>query len=176
MAACPGRECAALGGFLILKWQTCPPETVPRRPVAPASQVSGPRCRWRRWCCSAAASATSSAKASVEGNARVDLSFPVQDINDLLKSMVLRDLDGGHISAVSYDCNAPVERTLKSFAINLTGNPAFGAILNQARGEKVEVVLQQANATQPGTMSGTVVGVEKQKQQSARKDRSRSRV
>jgi hypothetical protein len=101
---------------------------------------------------------------TVEGDARVDLSFPVQDINDLLKSMVLRDLDGGHISTVSYDSNAPVERTLKSFAINLTANPTFSAILNQARGEKVEVVMQQANATQPGTMSGTVVGVEHQKQ------------
>ncbi len=37
----------------------------------------------------------------IEGDARVDLSFPTQDINDLLKSMVLRDLDGGHIAAVS---------------------------------------------------------------------------
>ena len=99
---------------------------------------------------------------TVDGTTRVDLSFPVQDINDLLKSMVLRDLDGGHISTVSYDSNAPIERTLKSFAINLTGNPSFGAILNQARGEKVEVVLQQTNANQPGTMSGTVVGIEKQ--------------
>ena len=99
---------------------------------------------------------------SVEGNARVDLSFPITDVNDLLKSMVLRDFDKGHISTVSYDSNAPVERTLKSFAINLTGNPSFGAILNQARGEKVEVVLQQANATQPGTLTGTVVGIEKQ--------------
>src|ERR1700723_3431423 len=76
--------------------------------------------------------------------------------------MVLRDLDGGHISTVSYDSHAPVQRTLKSFAINLTGNPTFGAILNQTRGEKVEVVLQQANSTQPGTMTGTVVGIEKQ--------------
>jgi len=100
----------------------------------------------------------------IEGNARVDLSFPVSDINDLIKSMVLRDMDGGHISAVSYDSNAPIEKTLKSFAINLTANPTFGQILNQARGEKVEVVLQQANATQPGTMTGTLVGIEKQKQ------------
>jgi hypothetical protein len=99
----------------------------------------------------------------VAGTSRVDLSFPVQDINDLLKSMVLRDLDGGHISTVSYDSNAPIERTLKSFAINLTNNPTFGAILNQARGEKVEVVLQQTNANQPGTMSGTVIGIEQQK-------------
>jgi hypothetical protein len=101
---------------------------------------------------------------TVEGNARIDLSFPVTDVNDLLKSMVLRDLDGGHISTVSYDSNAPVERTLKSFAVNLTANPGFGQILNQARGEKVEVVLQQANATQPGTLTGTVIGIETQKQ------------
>src|SRR6266851_2367907 len=100
---------------------------------------------------------------TVEGNSRIDLSFPVTDINDLLKSMVLRDLDGGHVSTVSYDSNAPVERTLKSFAINLASNPTFGQILNQARGEKVEVVMQQANATQPATMAGTVVGTEHQK-------------
>ena len=105
----------------------------------------------------------------IEGDARVDLSFPVQDINDLIKSMVLRDLDGGHISAVSYDSNAPVEKTLQSFAVNLSANPTFGQILNQARGEKVEVVLQQANAAQPGTMTGSIVGVE-QKQEAVGKD------
>jgi hypothetical protein len=101
---------------------------------------------------------------TVEGNARVDLSFPVQDVNDLLKSMVLRDLDGGVISTVTYDSNAPVEKTLKSFAINLNGNPAFAQILNQARGEKVEVVLQQTGAAQPGTVTGSIVGTEQQKQ------------
>ncbi len=99
----------------------------------------------------------------IEGDARVDLSFPTQDINDLIKSMVLRDLDGGHISAVSYDSNAPVEKTLQSFAVNLSSNPTFAQVLNQARGEKVEVVLQQANAAQPGTMTGAVMGVESQR-------------
>ena len=101
---------------------------------------------------------------TVEGDARVDLSFRVEDINDLLKSMVLRDLNGGFVSAVSYDSQAPVERTLKSFAINLNGNPGFGQILQQARGEKVEVVLQQSNATQPGTITGSIMGVETQRQ------------
>jgi hypothetical protein len=101
---------------------------------------------------------------TVEDNSRVDLSFPVQDINDLLKSMVVRDHDGGVVSTVSYDSNAPVEKTLKSFAINLNGNPSFAGILSQARGEKVEVVLQQTNATQPGTLNGTVVGIETQHQ------------
>ena len=105
----------------------------------------------------------------IDGDARVDLSFPVSDINDLIKSMVLRDLDGGHVAAVSYDSNAPVEKTLNSFAIKMTGNPTFSQILNQARGEKVEAVLQQANAVQPGTLTGAIMGVEAQ-QQPAGKD------
>src|SRR5262245_34800350 len=102
---------------------------------------------------------------TVEGTQRIDLTFPVQDINDLLKSMVLQDLGGGLISAVSYDSQAPIEKTLQSFAVNLTGNPGFGAVLGQARGEKVEVTLQQGNAAQPGNVTGSIIGVEKQKQQ-----------
>src|SRR5579872_1574639 len=85
----------------------------------------------------------------VEGTQRIDLTFATSDINDLIKSLTLRDMDGGAVTAVSYDSNVPVERTLQSFAVNLTSNPGFGAILNQARGEKVEATLQQANATQP---------------------------
>ena len=53
---------------------------------------------------------------------------------------------------------------MQSFAVNLTGNPGFGQLLGQARGEKVEVTLQQGNAAQPGTVTGSVIGVEKQKQ------------
>jgi hypothetical protein len=104
----------------------------------------------------------------VQGNARIDLSFPVQDINDLLKSLVLQDLGGGQVSAVSYDSHDPVEKTLQSFAINLNNNPSFANILNQARGEKVEVVLQQSNAAQPGTLTGSVLGVETQHHQVAK--------
>src|SRR5262249_10375916 len=101
---------------------------------------------------------------TVEGSQRIDLSFPVADINDLIKSMTLRDLDGGHVSAVRYDGNVPVQRTLQSFAVNLANNPSFGQILDQARGERVEVVLQQA-AAQPGTLAGSVIGVERKKVQ-----------
>src|SRR5215467_1523803 len=77
--------------------------------------------------------------------------------------MVLQDLGGGVVSAVSYDSQAPIEKTLQSFAVNLTGNPGFGAILGQARGEKVEVTLQQGNAAQPGNVTGTIIGVEVQR-------------
>jgi hypothetical protein len=101
----------------------------------------------------------------VDGHARIDMAFPVQDINDLLKSMVLQDLGGGQVSAVSYDSQDPIEKTLRSFAINLTNNPSYGQILQQARGEKVEVTMQQTATTQPALLLGTILGVEKQRQQ-----------
>ena len=101
---------------------------------------------------------------TIDGTQRVDLSFATQDVNDLIKSLILRDLDGGHISAVSCDSNVPVARTLQSFAVNLASNPTFGQILDQARGEKVEVVLQQT-AAQPANLTGSVVGVERKKVQ-----------
>ncbi len=97
---------------------------------------------------------------AVDGATRVDLTFPVTDVNDLLKSLVLPDLGDGKVSTVSYDSEEPVDRTLKSFALDLTNNPTLGQILNQARGEKIEVVLQQANAAQPGTLTGQIVGME----------------
>ena len=37
----------------------------------------------------------------VEGDARVDLTFPETDISDLIKSMTLQDFSGGKITAVS---------------------------------------------------------------------------
>src|SRR6187455_2675676 len=64
----------------------------------------------------------------VDGDPRVDLTFPAGDINDLIKSLTLQDLNGGLVSAVSYDSHDPVERTLKSFAVDLTSHPGMMAL------------------------------------------------
>jgi hypothetical protein len=95
----------------------------------------------------------------VDGNARIDLQFAGDNINDLLKSLVLQDQGGGRVSTVNYDNRDPIEKTLKSFAIDLTSNPSMGELLNQARGERIEVV----RSDQLGALTGIVVGVQKVK-------------
>ncbi len=90
----------------------------------------------------------------VDGNASVELQFRVEDINDLLKSMVVADLDGGEVSTVTYGSRDPLEKTLKSFGIDLTSNPTLGQLLDQCRGEQIEVAL-------PTPLKGTVLGVER---------------
>ncbi len=154
----------AVGGFLLFRpaASTAKPGDPPTTPAATATSGQLPVAQAILY---SSGVGYFQREGTVEGSQRIDLTFPVEDVNDLLKSMVLQDHNNGHISAVSYDSQAPVEKTLQSFAINLTGNPGYGAILTQARGEKVEVTLQQGNAAQPGNVTGTIIGVEKQRQQ-----------
>jgi hypothetical protein len=98
----------------------------------------------------------------VDGDARVDLTFPEADVNDLLKSMVLEDFGGGRVAAVSYDSREPIARTLASFSINLDGETTYASILHQARGERVEVTTTPTAQNQPGKLTGAIVGVEAQ--------------
>jgi len=94
----------------------------------------------------------------VQGNATVEMNFKVDGINDLLKSMVVQDLDGGQVATVGYGSKDPVDKTLKSFAIDLTANPTLGKLLGQIRGERVEI-------DAPNKISGIIVGVETRKQE-----------
>jgi len=89
----------------------------------------------------------------VDGDAAVALKFNVEDINDLLKSLVLEDRGGGQISAVTYASKDPITKTLQKFAVDLTANPTLAQILNQIRGERIEF-------SAPGAMTGTLLGVE----------------
>ena len=100
----------------------------------------------------------------VTGDARVELSFPTSDVNDLLKSLVLQDTAGGRVDAISYDSQDPVEKILRSFALDLNNNPSFGQILNQARGEKIEVLRQEKPGANPYKVSGTIIGMESHRQ------------
>jgi hypothetical protein len=95
----------------------------------------------------------------VDGNSQVDLKFNVDNINDLLKSMVLQDHGGGRISTVSYASKDPINRTLSTFAIDLTKNPTLADLLSQIRGEQIEI-------SAPDRIVGTILGVEKRKRPS----------
>jgi hypothetical protein len=92
---------------------------------------------------------------TVKGGGSTELRFKTQQINDILKSLVLQDLDGGKVSAVTYPSQDPIAKTLKSFQVDITANPSLGDLLNQLRGAKVKVTLGAENA------EGTILGVEK---------------
>jgi hypothetical protein len=97
---------------------------------------------------------------SVRGNSATELRFKTNQINDILKSLVLEDRDGGRISAITYPSLDPVAKTLRSFQVDITANPSLASLLNQLRGARVSV------QTRTQTVSGSVLGVESRVQTS----------
>ena len=89
---------------------------------------------------------------TVEGEGVVRLQFKTDQINDVLKSMVLMDHDGGTITSVTYASNDPVDRALGSFSIDISGEPTLADLLKQLRG--AEVVVEG--------ITGKILGVEEE--------------
>ena len=90
---------------------------------------------------------------TVTGNAMAELTFRTDQVNDILKSLVVEDLGGGRIGAVNYASRDPVEKTLRSFAVDISDRPTLPQLMDRLRGEPVEI---------SGTrqISGTIVGIE----------------
>ena len=91
---------------------------------------------------------------AVSGDATETLSFPVEQVNDVLKSLVLLDYGGGGIQPVTYGAQDPLTKQLMAFSIDLSDSPDMASLLNRMRGAKVSVRIGATEYT------GVVVGVE----------------
>ena len=90
----------------------------------------------------------------ITGTQTVAMRFKTDQINDILKSMVLLDLDGGDIGAVTYASQEPLERRLASFGIDISKINSTTDLLAQLRGSGVRIV------TPDGRYEGAVLAVE----------------
>ncbi len=95
---------------------------------------------------------------SVAGDVETVLHFKTEQINDVLKSLVLQDMGGGQISSVSYPSQDPLGKLLKGFAVDLSGNPTVADLLGQLRGAEVKVIASGGNV-----LDGKILGVESRK-------------
>ncbi|OHD33791.1 MAG: hypothetical protein A2004_08830 [Spirochaetes bacterium GWC1_61_12] len=94
--------------------------------------------------------------ATVSGDVQFRLIFNVRQINDVLKSMVLRDLDGGSVSMITYPSSEPLERTLQSFAVDLGSASTMATLLRQLRGAEMTLYT-------PTAIHGRLIGLETRK-------------
>jgi hypothetical protein len=90
---------------------------------------------------------------AVEGDATTVLSFKAEQINDVLKSMVVMD-EAGTVTSVNYASRDPLIRALKSFAVDVSDNPSLGELLTQLRGAEAVIMT-------PEKVTGRILGVER---------------
>ncbi|HEV8292014.1 MAG TPA: hypothetical protein VGP94_08820, partial [Tepidisphaeraceae bacterium] len=57
---------------------------------------------------------------AVNGNASSELRFKTQQINDILKSLVLQDTGQGKVSTIVYPSQDPIGKTLASFQVDIS--------------------------------------------------------
>ena len=83
------------------------------------------------------------------------ISFPVdpKDINDILKSLIVEDLDGGTVDVVNFVSNDPLSITLGDLRVNPSVSPFLTDFLKRTQGESVIVT------TEEGVFKGLIFSV-----------------
>src|SRR5579872_226374 len=88
----------------------------------------------------------------------LSIDFNTAQLNDVLKSLTLLDLNGGAIGSVRYNSLAPLEEQLKSVHLPAGESPTLAAFLGAIRGARVEV------HSGPEIATGRVLSVEEKQQ------------
>src|SRR5262245_23232600 len=102
---------------------------------------------------------------AVEGDAALTLTFKQAEVSDVLKSLTVLDLDGGHVASVSYDSTKPLEQLLAEVSISIPDQNSLVGLLPQIKGarvalteggERTEGVLLGVDSTQRKSADGVV--------------------
>jgi hypothetical protein len=75
----------------------------------------------------------------VHGSQELKIDFTSAQLNDVLKSLTVLDLNGGKISGVGYNSVAPIAEQLKALRLPLGESTTLIGFLNALRGARVDV-------------------------------------
>src|SRR5947209_22489 len=99
----------------------------------------------------------------VEGDATLSLTFKQAEVSDVLKSLTVLDLDGGHVASVSYDSTKPLAQLLAEVALSIPDRNSLVGLLPQIKGARVAV---GPPGDQPRT-EGVLLGVDAARRRTA---------
>ncbi|HQR08542.1 MAG TPA: DUF4139 domain-containing protein [Gemmatales bacterium] len=104
---------------------------------------------------------------TVQGDAEVELTCRLGEVNDLLKSLMVQDMDRGKPGAVTLAGPVEQHRSSNSLEGFMENNPSWQDILLLARGTSVEVTLEPASpvAAAPAPVTGVLISIENPLQQ-----------
>ncbi|MFG0293240.1 MAG: hypothetical protein ACF8MJ_08815 [Phycisphaerales bacterium JB050] len=93
-------------------------------------------------------------RGEVSGDETVSLRFNTEDVNDILKSLLVQDLGGGSVGTVSYTARESLENRLAGLEIDVLRVGSTADLLKQLRGAEIEVVTMGTN------IAGTILAIE----------------
>ena len=113
----------------------------------------------------------------VEGDATLALTFKQAEVSDVLKSLTVLDLGGGHVASVSYDSTKPLEQLLAEVALSVPDEGSLVGLLPQIKGARVAVQPPPSPPSRPaaggeargggGRQEGVLLGIDTTERQTA---------
>ncbi len=92
----------------------------------------------------------------VENNETLELKFSLSQMNDVLKSLVVMDFNGGTVAGIEYASDESMDRLMSEFPVNFEKEHSLFGILDRLKGANIRVVTDKE-------IIGKIVGVETQK-------------
>jgi hypothetical protein len=84
---------------------------------------------------------------TVAAGEEVRLDFKNTDMNDVLKSLIVFDANGGKISGIRYDSNATLQQQLEKYPFTIGANEMLSHFLDRIKGAHLEVNVGDAKQT-----------------------------
>src|SRR5450755_2485687 len=91
----------------------------------------------------------------VTGDATLSLTFKQAEVSDVLKSLTVLDLDGGHFASVSYESTKPLEQLLADVALSIPDSGSLVGLLPQMKGARVAL---HSGVADP--LEGIILGID----------------
>jgi len=91
---------------------------------------------------------------AVDGDATLALTFKQAEVSDVLKSLTVLDLNGGHVASVSYDSTKPLEQLLAEVALSIPDQGSLVGLLPQIKGARIAVQPARSGSMGMGLASG----------------------
>ncbi len=84
---------------------------------------------------------------AVPSGEEVRLDFKNTDMNDVLKSLIVNDANGGKISGIRYDSNATLAQQLEKYPFTIGSGEMLSAFLDRIKGARMEISVGDSKQT-----------------------------
>src|SRR5271157_254301 len=78
-------------------------------------------------------------KGNVDGSTTISLEFKKNEMNDVLKSLLVLDMSGGYVSSIAYDADQDIGKILENVAVDLASKGSFASLVDNFKGASTQL-------------------------------------
>jgi hypothetical protein len=94
-------------------------------------------------------------KGKIKGTSTISLEFKKNEMNDVLKSLLVLDMNGGFVSSIAYDADQDIGKVLENVAVDLASKGSFTSLVENFRGAGTQLDLDGNEV-----ITGRVMGIQ----------------